>query len=90
MRIRARQLPENERKIQTLIKPPASTFTGGLNLIHIQWNVPHFLKIDYASKTIGIKAYVLGGLYLAFLKVLKIKMFRYASGGPYLSFLDYK
>ena len=88
MRIRARQLPENERKIQTLIKPPASTFTGGLNLIHIQWNVP--FRIYYAFKTIGIKAYVLGGLYLAFLEMLKIKMFRYASGGPYLSFLDYK
>ena len=47
-------------------------------------------RIYYAFKTIGIKAYVLGGLYLAFLKVLKIKMFRYASGGPYLTFLDYK
>ena len=47
-------------------------------------------RIYYAFKTIGIKAYVLGGLYLAFLKVLKSKMFRYASGGPYLSFLDYK
>ena len=45
MRIRARQLLENERKIQTLIKPPASTFTGGLNLIHIQWNVPLFPNI---------------------------------------------
>ena len=89
MRIRARQLPENERKIQALIKPPASTFTGGLNLFHIQWRLPLF-RLDYAFKTIGIKAYVLGGLYLAFLKVLKIKMFRYASGGPYLSFLDYK
>ena len=89
MRIRARQLPENERKIQALIKPPASTFTGGLNLIHIQWNVPLFLKI-MRLKQLELKAYVLGGLYLAFLKVLKIKMFRYASGGPYLSFLDYK
>lgn len=89
MRIRARQLPENERKIQTLIKPPASTFTGGLNLFHIQWKIPHFLK-NMRLKQLELKAYVLGGLYLAFLKVLKIKMFRYASGGPYLSFLDYK
>ena len=54
-----------------------------------QLNVPHFLKI-MRLKQLELKAYVLGGLYLAFLKVLKIKMFRYASGGPYLSFLDYK
>ena len=47
-------------------------------------------RIYYAFKTIGIKAYVLGGLYLAFRKVLQIKMFRYASGGLSLSFLDYK
>ena len=47
-------------------------------------------RIYYAFKTIGIKAYVLGGLYLAFLEMLKIKMFRYASGGPYLSFIKYK
>ncbi len=32
-------------------------------------------RIYYAFKTIGIKAYVLGGLYLAFLEMLKIKMF---------------
>ena len=38
-------------------------------------------------KQLELKAYVLGGLYLAFLEMLKIKMFRYASGGPYLSFL---
>ena len=75
-------------KIRALIKPPASTFTGGLNLIHIQWNVPHFPEF-VRLKQLEFKAYVLGGLYLAFLKVLN-KVNLYASGGPYLSFLDYK
>lgn len=41
-------------------------------------------------KQLELKAYVLGGLYLALLKVLKNKMFLYVAGGPYLAFLNYK